>query len=100
VGSHFSASFSGAFGRGIVTKKEPAGMTIARDRRKPNFFGTVILPRSSISTTDKTNPQKQSKPTNLKTYPKNNANPQHLKRIDSKLSLHQNVSQDYVITQL
>ena len=38
VGSHFSASFYGAFGRGMVTKKEPAGMIIALDFLKPNFF--------------------------------------------------------------
>ena len=57
VGSHFSASFYGAFGRGMVTKKEPAGMIIALDFLKPNFFGAVILPRSSISTTDIEFPQ-------------------------------------------
>lgn len=52
VGSHFSAFFCGDFGRGMVTKKEPAGIIIALVFLKPNFFGIVILPRSSISTTD------------------------------------------------
>ncbi len=31
-------------------------MTIARDFLRPIFLGTVILPLSSISTTDKVNP--------------------------------------------
>ena len=33
-----------------MTKKDPAGMIIALDFLKPNFFGIVNLPRSSIST--------------------------------------------------
>ena len=63
------ASFSGVLGRGIVTKKLPAGIITALDLRKPIFFGIVILPLSSISTTPKPiHPISNLSPTELKFF--------------------------------
>lgn len=52
VASQLSALFREFLERGMIMKKELAGMTIALVFLIPNFLGIVILPLSSISTTD------------------------------------------------